>query len=65
MIKSTLAFYCAAIFLFFYNCCTQLDDEFATSTIEAMVDALRANRKQEAIQSHYRQVVTNHLEEAK
>jgi hypothetical protein len=57
MIKSALAFYCAALFLFFYNCCTRLDDEFATGTIEAMVDNLRATRKQEAIQNHYRQVV--------
>ena len=59
MIKATLAFYCAVIFLFFYNCCTQLDDEFATGTIETMVDNLRAIRKQEAIQSHYRQVMAN------
>jgi hypothetical protein len=59
MSKSTLAFYCAIIFLFFYNCCTQLDDEFAAGTIEAMVDALRATRKQEAIQSHYRKIVAN------
>ena len=57
MNKSTLAFYCAIIFLFFYNCCTQLNDEFATGTIEAVVDNLRATRKQEAIQSHYRQVM--------
>ena len=61
MIRSTLAFYCAGIFLFFYNCCTKLDDEFATGTIEAMVDTLRATRKQEAIQSHYRKA----LEDAK
>jgi hypothetical protein len=57
MIKSNLAFYCAVIFLFFYNYCTQLDDEFATGTIEAVVDNLRATRKQEAIQNHYRQVL--------
>jgi hypothetical protein len=57
MIRSTLAFYCAVLFLFFYNCCTQLDDEFATGTVEWMVDNMRAIRKQEAIQSHYRQVV--------
>jgi hypothetical protein len=56
MNKSTLAFYCAIIFLFFYNCCTQLDDEFATGTIEAIVDNLRSTRKQEAIQNHYRKV---------
>jgi hypothetical protein len=59
MIRSTLAFFCAILFLFFYNCCTKLDDEFATGTIEAMVDNLRATRTQEAIQSHYRQVVGN------
>ena len=57
MSKSTLAFYCAVLFLFFYNCCVKLDDEFATGTIEMMVDTGRAIRKQEAIQSHYRQVV--------
>ena len=61
MIKSTLAFYCANLFLFFYNCCVQLDDEFATGTIEAMVDNLRATRKQEALQTHYRSVVANQL----
>jgi hypothetical protein len=57
MIKSILAFYCANLFLFFYNCCVQLDDEFATGTIEAIVDNLRAARKQAAIQSHYRQIM--------
>jgi hypothetical protein len=62
MIKSTLAFYCAQLFLFFYNCCTRLDDEFATGTIEWMVDNLRATRKQEAIQSHYRQVLADRKE---
>jgi hypothetical protein len=57
MIKSTLAFYCAVLFLFFYNCTTRLDDEFATGTIEAMVDNLRATRRLEATQRHYRQVM--------
>jgi hypothetical protein len=57
MIKSALAFYCAVLFLFFYNCCLKLDDEFATGTIEFMVDTLRAIRKTEATQKHYRQVV--------
>jgi hypothetical protein len=59
MIKSALAFFCMVLFLFFYNCCTLLDDEFATGTIEAMVDNLRATRKQEALQVHYRQVVAD------
>jgi hypothetical protein len=57
MNRSILAFYCAQLFLFFYNCCARLDDEFASGTIEWMVDDLRARRKQAAIQSNYRQVV--------
>jgi len=61
MIKSTLAFYCAVLFLFFYNCCTRLDDEFAAGTIEAVVDNLRATRKQAALQIHYRQVVARRM----
>ena len=57
MIKSTLAFYCAVLFLFYYNCCTKLDAEFASGTIEFMADTGRAIRKEQAIQSHYRQVM--------
>ena len=57
MIRSILAFYCAGIFLFFYTCCTKLDDELATGTIEAIVDSLRANRNLYAIQSHYRKAL--------
>jgi hypothetical protein len=59
MIKSILAFWCFNIFLFFYNCCTQLDDEFAIGAIEAIVDNLRATRKREAIQANYRFAMAN------
>jgi hypothetical protein len=59
MIKSILAFWCFKLFLFFYNCCTQLDDEFAIGAIEAIVDNLRATRKREAFQANFRLAVAN------
>lgn len=57
MNRSLLAFWCGNLFLFFYNLACRLDDEFATGLIEAMVDALRAARQVEAVQSNYRRVV--------
>jgi hypothetical protein len=57
MIKDLLESWCAHLFLFFFNCWSQLNTDNAVAAIESMVDQMRAYRNTEAIQTNYRKAL--------
>jgi hypothetical protein len=54
MIRSILAIFCGNIFLFFFNLCIRLDDEFANGLIEGITSDARTPCTLETIQANYR-----------
>jgi hypothetical protein len=53
MIRSILALLFGNLFLFFFNCCGLLDDEFANG----LIDGMAAARRQVIIQANYRKAI--------
>jgi hypothetical protein len=53
MIRSILELWFGNLFLFFFNYCSLLDDEFANG----LLDGMAAARKQVIIQANYRKAI--------